>query len=78
MKLNPIEEQILSIIKQDIAKSKVDYSTLTNNEIANEVGISVFSIRDKVLSMAKKKIITKRNDFWTSDMKYHNRVIYLN
>jgi len=78
MKLNPIEEQILSIIKWDIAKSKADYSTLTNNEIAEKIGISVFSIRDKVLKMAKKKVITKRNNFWTSDMKYHNRVIYLN
>jgi DNA-binding Lrp family transcriptional regulator len=78
MKLNPIEEQILSIIKQDIAKSKADYSTLTNNEIAEKIGISVFSIRDKVLKMSKKKVITKRNNFWTTDMKYHNRVIYLN
>lgn len=77
MKLNPIESAILEIIKSDISSGNKEYSTITNNELSSKLGISVFSIRDKVLSLAKKKVIVKRNDVWTSDMKYHNRIIYV-
>lgn len=77
MTLNPVEQAIMKIIEEDIINSKNDYSTLTNNQIAQKLSISPFSIRDKVLRLAKKKVIVKRNDFWTKDMKYHQRVIYL-
>jgi len=78
MTLNPIEQKIIDVIKEDIKQNNTEYSVITNNEISEKLGISVFSIRDKVIRLAKKKAITKRNDVWTTDMKYHNRIIYVN
>lgn len=77
MKLNPIEEKIIQLIKEDMNKTNSDHSKITNSEISKTLGISPFSIRDHVLKLAKKGAIIKRNDFWTPDMKYHQRVIYL-
>lgn len=77
MKLNPIELEIVQILTRDILKTGREFSTLTNNEISKELGISVFSVRDKVLSLARKKVITKRNDVWTKDKKFYNRIIYV-
>ena len=78
MTLNPIEQKIIDVIKEDIKQNNTEYSVITNNQISEKLGISVFSIRDKVIRLAKKKVITKRNDVWTTDMKYHNRIIYVN
>lgn len=77
MKLNPVELAILEVIENDIKKTGKGFSYLTNNEISKELGISVFSIRDKILKLAEKKAIVKRNDVWDTDKKYHNRIIYL-
>lgn len=76
MKLNPVELQILKIIENDLLEKNSDYSTLTNNEIANQMNVSVFSVRDKIGNLEKKKAIFRRTDFWDNNGKYHNRIIY--
>lgn len=77
MKLNPVELAILELIEKDIKESGRGFSYLTNNEISKALGISVFSIRDKIIRLADKKAIVKRNDVWDMDKKFHNRIIYL-
>lgn len=77
MYLNPVEQRIIDILKEDIKNTKKDYSILTNNEIAKEMNISVFSIRDKITRLAEKKAIFRRTNFWDNDLKYHQRIIYL-
>jgi len=77
MLTNPVEQQILDVIKEDINKSEVDYSTLTNNQIASQINKSVFSVRDKIDNLSKKKYLIRRINYWTKDNQYHNRIIYL-
>lgn len=77
MKLNPIELEILGVLKEDMLNSGKDYSILTNNEISKKINVSVFSVRDKIIGLANKKVIIKRNDVWDQHKKFHNRIIYL-
>lgn len=78
MKLNPVEQKIYDVIREDIQNSNKDYSSITNNEISKKLNISVFSIRDKVSKLVEKKALLRRTDFWDNDMNYHQRIIYLN
>lgn len=78
MLTNPVEKQILELIEQDIECSGVDYSTLTNNEIATILNKSVFTVRDKITKLQEKKYILRRTDVWVNNSEYHNRVIYMN
>lgn len=77
MKLNPILEEILNVIKKDIETKGCDFSTITNSEIASKLNISAFTVRDKVLQLAKLKQIDKRTNVWTKDRKFYNRIIYV-
>lgn len=77
MKLNPILEEILNVIKKDIETKGCDFSTITNSEIASKLNISAFTVRDKVLQLAKLKQIDKRTNVWTKERKFYNRIIYV-
>lgn len=77
MKLNPIEMRIVEILTKDIIQNKLGYSSLTNTDIAKQLNISVYSIRDKITKLCDKKVLVRRTNFWDIDMKYHQRVIYL-
>ena len=74
MKLNPVEQKIYDVIREDIQNSNKDYSSITNNEISKKLNISVFSIRDKVSKLVEKKALLRRTDFWDNDMNYHQQI----
>ena len=76
---NPIEQKILDLIVEDINQSQKGFSYLTNNEIAERIKISVFSVRDKILKLQKTGHIQNVLNYWYEiDGKpaYHNRVIF--
>lgn len=71
---NPRTAMILSVILNDIENK--EYSTITNNEIANEVGLSVFTVRDKVRKLIKDKVLQSVQNVWLSKDEFYNRVLY--
>lgn len=74
---NPITKEIYEIIATEIKKGNGEFTTITNTEIANRMNISAFTVRDKVIELAKRNFILKRHNVWTTERKFHNRIIYL-
>lgn len=54
---NPREQKIYETIIQDIEEKGRTFSQLTNQEISQLTGIPLLSVRKKVLSLVKKKIL---------------------
>lgn len=74
---NPITKEIFDIIKTEINSGNGESTTITNTEIAKKMDISAFTVRDKVIELAKRGFITKRHNVWSKDRTFHNRIIYL-
>jgi hypothetical protein len=73
------ESNVLKMILSDIESSQTGFSTLTNNQIAAALNVSVFSIRDKIIKLDRENKIQNVLNYWheTNGKKvYHNRVIH--
>ena len=77
MELGKKEQEIFDVIQRDIIENKKPYSTLTNNQISKMLNLSPFSVRDKVISLRKKKKLQTVINYWTEDNSFYNRVILL-
>lgn len=76
MNMNLREKKIIDIIFKDINESKKSYSTLTNYQIAQQLGSSESTTRDKIHNLVKKNYLQRVINFWTEDGEFHNRVLY--
>ena len=74
---NPTTQRIYDIISDEIVKSKIGASTLSNADIWKILGttVSINSVRDKVQGLIRKGHFSARYEFWI-DTQYHNRIIY--
>jgi hypothetical protein len=76
MKLNPREQAVFDIIIKDIDNSDKPYSTLSNIDLGMKLHISPNITRDKVRNLVLKGALQRVEDFWTTEGKYYNRVLY--
>ena len=74
---NKIEKKIYDIILNDISTRDNNYSTLTNSEIAMELKISAFTVRDKVISLYKKDFLKCYVNYWDENNKFFHRQLLL-
>jgi predicted DNA-binding transcriptional regulator len=48
---------------------------VTNTQIAKDLDISVFTVRDKIIKMVKKGYLNSQNDYFDESNKYVQRKI---
>lgn len=74
--MNPIHKQIYDIVCDSIDKNPKAYSTITNAEIAGQMTISPFSVRDHIILMCKRGYLQKINNHWTEEHEFYNRILF--
>jgi hypothetical protein len=70
---NPIDKMIYDLIIKDITTNGKNYSVLTNTQIGTALNVSVISVRDKVIKLAKKGYLTSLVSHWDENNKYFHR-----
>jgi hypothetical protein len=69
------DKRIYDYIIKDIENSNKNYSTLTNNTIAHALNLSAFSVRDKVIRLAKRGYLTTLVYHWDDNNVWFARKI---
>lgn len=70
---SPREQAIYDVILKSMNGGNRTF--ITNQEIANLLNISAFTVRDKVVKLVERKALQRLNNIWIND-EFHNRVLY--
>jgi Mn-dependent DtxR family transcriptional regulator len=69
------DKRIYDYIIKDIENSNKNYSTLTNTAISQELNISAFTVRDKVIRLAKRGYLISLVYHYDENHKFFARKI---
>jgi DNA-binding GntR family transcriptional regulator len=70
---NPVDRMIYDFIMEDIKSNGKNYSILTNTQIGTTLNVSVISVRDKVIKLAKRGYLTSLVNHWDEKNNYFHR-----
>jgi predicted DNA-binding transcriptional regulator len=69
------DKRIYSYIINQISTNPLLYTRVTNTQIANDLKISVFTVRDKVLKLVKQGYLNSYVDYFDEHNNYVQRKI---
>jgi predicted DNA-binding transcriptional regulator len=69
------DKRIYSYIINQISTNPLLYTRVTNTQIANDLKISVFTVRDKVLKLVKQGYLNSYVDYFDEQNNYVQRKI---
>jgi hypothetical protein len=70
---NPRDKKIYDYIIKDIETSGLNYSTLTNTKISQDLQLSPVTVRDKVIKLAKQGYFISLVNHFDENDRYFNR-----
>jgi hypothetical protein len=70
---NPVDKKIYDFIISDMTSNGKNYSILTNTQIGTALNVSVISVRDKVIKLAKRGYLTSLVNHWDEKNNYFHR-----
>jgi transaldolase len=73
---NPRDKRIYDYIMNDINTNGKNYSILTNTMIANALGMTSITVRDKVLKLVKQDyFVSLTNHFDENDVYFSRKIL---
>jgi hypothetical protein len=69
------DKRIYSYIINQISTNPLFYTKVTNTQIAKDLNISVFTVRDKVLKLVKQGYLNSYVDYFDEQNQYVQRKI---